>query len=303
MSRWAAILSLLIILGVPCGAGATDCQKAQRLYQASLTQRGAKVWSLLRQALRLCPNHAAALNNLGMLNERAGRPAQARQLYRRALRANPSMAAPHAGLGDIAFSAGRFKIAANHYRRFLKALPAGPGVRGLGGLVRRKSEYQAKLRRAQLKASIHGDSMRTVVGSGRLVSGLHAKKAYRGVGGAPVRERLALSIHFSANSAVISPMGRRQLDQMALALKSTSLAGHSVLIEGHADTVGELSKSLSLSIRRARAVRNYLVARGVSAARLRVVGLGSVRPIVRGKDPARQAPNRRVEFVDVTGRR
>lgn len=302
MARLAAIISLLMLLAAPAGVWAADCAKAQQLYQASLKQRGAKAWSLLQQAVRLCPNHAAALNNLGLLNEKAGRPAQARQFYLRALRANPSMAAPHAGLGDIAFSAGRFQEAADHYRRFLQALPRDASARGPGGVARHKSEYQAKLRRARIKASIHGDSMRQVVQSPRLVSGLHANQAYRGVGGAMVRERLALSIRFNANSAVITPMGRRQLDQMALALKSASLAGRSVLIEGHTDTAGELQSSLSLSIRRARAVRNYLVARGVAAGRLRVVGLGSVRPIVRDKDPARQAPNRRVEFVDVTGR-
>lgn len=76
-----------------------------------------------------------------------------------------------------------------------------------------------------------------------------------------------------------------------------------VEIGGHADSIGNPAQNLALSADRARAVYNYLVARGVSADRLEYKGYGSGRPIARdvnedGSDnPRGRALNRRVELT------
>jgi outer membrane protein OmpA-like peptidoglycan-associated protein len=65
-------------------------------------------------------------------------------------------------------------------------------------------------------------------------------------------------------------------------------------VQGHADSVGAADRNLVLSRRRAQVVVDYLVAKGVAAARLRATGFGEARPLIKA-DP-RSGQNRRVEF-------
>ena len=76
----------------------------------------------------------------------------------------------------------------------------------------------------------------------------------------------------------------------------------SVLIEGHTDAVGSGPANLTLSKKRAEAVRNYLVGQGVAAERLHVAGRGESDPLAPNTradgsdDPQGRAINRRVEL-------
>ncbi|MBY8974876.1 peptidoglycan-associated lipoprotein Pal [Rhodobacteraceae bacterium NNCM2] len=70
-----------------------------------------------------------------------------------------------------------------------------------------------------------------------------------------------------------------------------------VVIEGHADERGTRAYNLALGARRAASVRNYLVAQGVSADRIRTVSYGKERPIALGSDPSSWAQNRRAVSV------
>jgi outer membrane protein OmpA-like peptidoglycan-associated protein len=72
-----------------------------------------------------------------------------------------------------------------------------------------------------------------------------------------------------------------------------------VRIEGHTDDTGDHLDNITLSRRRAEAVRAQLVARRVDGARLETVGFGAARPLVEGNDAAARAQNRRVEFTIV----
>lgn len=70
-----------------------------------------------------------------------------------------------------------------------------------------------------------------------------------------------------------------------------------VAIEGHTDSVGSEENNLSLSHRRADAVKSYLVHQGVSASRLTTVGLGEDSPIASNDSATGRQQNRRVEVV------
>jgi OOP family OmpA-OmpF porin len=70
-----------------------------------------------------------------------------------------------------------------------------------------------------------------------------------------------------------------------------------VQIVGHTDDVGSAQYNLALSLRRAEAVRDYIVTRGVDGARLSVAGRGKSEPLVSNSTPQGRAVNRRVEFV------
>lgn len=71
----------------------------------------------------------------------------------------------------------------------------------------------------------------------------------------------------------------------------------SVEIEGHTDDRGGAEHNLTLSQRRAEAVRTWLIAHGVAAIRLTARGYGLTRPLVPNITPANRARNRRVQFT------
>ena len=69
-----------------------------------------------------------------------------------------------------------------------------------------------------------------------------------------------------------------------------------VEIRGYTDNIGSEKANKTLSEKRAKVVKNYLVARGVSASRLRTVGYGESSPIADNKTADGRAMNRRIEF-------
>lgn len=72
-------------------------------------------------------------------------------------------------------------------------------------------------------------------------------------------------------------------------------------IHGHTDDRGRRSRNTALSLARARAVKDYLVGRGLSADRLTALGFGSDRPAVSNTTEAGRARNRRIEFKVIRG--
>ncbi len=73
-----------------------------------------------------------------------------------------------------------------------------------------------------------------------------------------------------------------------------------VKIEGHCDERGTVEYNLSLGEKRAKAVENYLVGRGVAPARMSVISYGKERPVDPAHNEAAWAKNRRAEFKVVS---
>ena len=103
-----------------------------------------------------------------------------------------------------------------------------------------------------------------------------------------------LPVQFAFDSAEILPSARSQLDALAEGIRMLP-AVQAVVIEGHTDAIGSDAYNETLSLRRAYAVKSYLVAsHRIDPTRLHAVGLGKFQPLP-GRDP--QAPeNRRVQF-------
>ncbi len=100
---------------------------------------------------------------------------------------------------------------------------------------------------------------------------------------------------YDFDAAVVKPAARTNLESLARSLekyKDTEL-----LIAGHTDSVGTDSYNQQLSERRARAAADYLIGQGVSASRLRTVGMGEREAIVSNDTEAGRAANRRVEIA------
>lgn len=118
--------------------------------------------------------------------------------------------------------------------------------------------------------------------------------AVDGEAGGSAHTSFALPVQFSFDSARILPSATAQLDAVAEGIK---LAGPDagVVIEGHTDAAGSHEYNIMLSLRRAMAVKRYLVrAHGIAAENLKVVGVGKSAPLNRANPNAPE--NRRVEF-------
>ena len=70
-----------------------------------------------------------------------------------------------------------------------------------------------------------------------------------------------------------------------------------ITIEGHCDERGTTEYNLGLGERRAKATRDYLVAAGIGARRIKTVSFGKERPFVLGHDEAAWKENRRAHVV------
>lgn len=103
-------------------------------------------------------------------------------------------------------------------------------------------------------------------------------------------------IHFDFDSAMIKPESKPLLDQVASFLKEQKNLEF-VEITGHADRRGDELYNISLSQKRAAAVRDALILRGVSVAILKTKGYGIYCPLDDGDGESAFAKNRRVQFA------
>jgi adhesin transport system outer membrane protein len=106
-----------------------------------------------------------------------------------------------------------------------------------------------------------------------------------------------LNIPFEYNSSALKPQASAQLKQLESALNSASLRQDRFVVAGHTDAKGSPQYNKPLSLRRAEAVKRYLVTKGIDANRLDTVGYGSERLLA--PDSPEDPRNRRVEIRDL----
>jgi OOP family OmpA-OmpF porin len=106
---------------------------------------------------------------------------------------------------------------------------------------------------------------------------------------------------FAFDSAQLTDEGKASLEEYLAAydveLRPELAKAYAGLIIGYTDSTGEVEYNLDLSLRRAQAVRDYLVETGVSPDKLRVIGRGEADPIAPNTTAEGRAQNRRVEIV------
>lgn len=110
---------------------------------------------------------------------------------------------------------------------------------------------------------------------------------------------LSGSVLFRSDESVLLPEAQVRLDEVAQALEAAP--DRDILVEGHTDAQGSEAYNLSLSQRRADAVREVLVRSGYDAGRIRAVGVGEARPVGDNESAEGRAINRRVEIVLANG--
>jgi outer membrane protein OmpA-like peptidoglycan-associated protein len=100
---------------------------------------------------------------------------------------------------------------------------------------------------------------------------------------------------FEVNQATLKPGAMRNLYQLAEFLNQNPT--RHVMIEGHTDSTGSEATNLELSLRRAEAIRNFLITSGVNPGRITARGHGEMYPIASNDTAAGRQQNRRVEVV------
>lgn len=103
-------------------------------------------------------------------------------------------------------------------------------------------------------------------------------------------------VRFAFNRAVIQEQSYELLDEVAEVIRRNPDAGR-VAVRGHTDSKGSERYNQDLSQRRAEAVREYLIEKGVDADRLMAEGYGESQPVADNATEAGRARNRRVEFL------
>ncbi|NOX35374.1 MAG: OmpA family protein [Deltaproteobacteria bacterium] len=102
------------------------------------------------------------------------------------------------------------------------------------------------------------------------------------------------NVLFDFNKDVIKPVAYPLLDNVARILEQNPAMG--VELQGHCDNVGTAEYNMGLSMRRARAVKNYLIGKGILKNRMATEGFGFTKPVALNGTEAGRALNRRVEI-------
>ena len=112
---------------------------------------------------------------------------------------------------------------------------------------------------------------------------------------APIKVSFASDALFDFDKSVLKPEGKKNLDDLLVKIKGIDV--DVVIAVGHTDSIGTDAYNLKLSLRRANAVRNYLVSQGLPAAKVRAEGKGESQPIASNETDEGRAKNRRVDIT------
>ena len=103
---------------------------------------------------------------------------------------------------------------------------------------------------------------------------------------------------FAFNSAELSEAATARLEELAKTLRAHP--DSQIVVQGYADSTGDSAYNRDLSVKRAKAVRAFLIDKRVAAHRIEPTGYGDSYPVASNDTPAGRANNRRVE-VEVRG--
>jgi len=107
---------------------------------------------------------------------------------------------------------------------------------------------------------------------------------------------LSGAVLFTSGKSELLPAAQVKLNDVAKALIEQD-PDSKMVVEGHTDSQGTAAANQELSQKRAQAVRDYLVSRGIAGDRVTAQGFGPTRPIGENNSPEGRANNRRVEIV------
>jgi peptidoglycan-associated lipoprotein len=102
-------------------------------------------------------------------------------------------------------------------------------------------------------------------------------------------------VFFETDSSALTQQARATLDRQVQWLQQ--YGRYTFLVEGHADERGTREYNIALGARRASAVRDYMIARGIAPNRMRTISYGKERPVAVCNDISCWSQNRRAVTV------
>jgi OOP family OmpA-OmpF porin len=108
---------------------------------------------------------------------------------------------------------------------------------------------------------------------------------------------MSADAYFDFNKSVLKPAGKAKIDDEVIA----PMKQHPNLraeVDGYTDSIGSDAYNMKLSERRANAVRDYMVSRGVDPSRIMTKGFGKSNPVASNSTKEGRAQNRRVEVTE-----
>jgi len=99
---------------------------------------------------------------------------------------------------------------------------------------------------------------------------------------------------FDFDKSVVRPDGKKSIDEALAKIKGVDL--EMVIATGHTDSIGSDKYNQRLSERRAAAVKEYLVSKGIPASKITTIGKGESQPVATNKTAEGRQKNRRVDI-------
>ena len=160
--------------------------------------------------------------------------------------------------------------------------------------ARQEAEKARKLADAQARSAAlaRKQASLAVAAAKALRARLEGMTAHRGSKG---RQMTVTGDAFAPGQASLRPEARQHLGKLIQFVKSEP--GKPVRIEGYTDSTGSAAANKRLSLQRAQAVRNALVAAGVRASRMTTAGMGEADPVASNATASGRALNRRVVVI------
>ena len=125
-----------------------------------------------------------------------------------------------------------------------------------------------------------------------------APTAPAGAAKAPASVKQAVVIQadalFDFDKSVVRPDGKKSIDEALAKLKGVDV--EMVIATGHTDNVGTDAYNQKLSERRAAAVKEYLVSKGIPSSKITTIGKGEAQPVATNKTKEGRQKNRRVDI-------
>jgi OmpA-OmpF porin, OOP family len=111
-----------------------------------------------------------------------------------------------------------------------------------------------------------------------------------------VRESVVIQADalFDFDKSVLRPDGKKAIDDALAKIQGTDL--EMVIATGHTDSIGTEQYNQRLSERRAEAVKQYLVSKGIPASKITTIGKGESQPVATNKTKEGRQKNRRVDI-------
>jgi outer membrane protein OmpA-like peptidoglycan-associated protein len=300
---WSPVLEYEPIAPSPTITLASPCEDANE-YVVEAYYYPQRQQALLEDALRLCPSHAVANNNLGVLLEKQHQYAQALKHYQRAVKADYKSA--WLGVGSVYYQQKQFPLSLEAY---LQVCNEHQTARERVIELLRDQRYKT----ANEEVILNQQSLQLLYDKNRLQKlyqqAAECRNNFRGIAAQEESLRAILvpvaifqAIHFKTGKHDLSLVSDTQLDEIARAL--SKVPGKMIKIKGHSDIQRFAGKSqlesdslnLELSKNRAKSVKQALIERGITSTRINIYGYGASCPLVMGYDAVALSKNRRVEI-------